>query len=119
MRIALALLAVLASGATTVAQAQDFGGTYSVSGTNFDGSPYTGTVQITQTSDSTCTIVWNTGSSSTGICMRSGGVLAASYTFAGGGSGLVIYEFGRAGELNGVWTQAGVKGTGTEILKRQ
>lgn len=50
---------------------QSIGGTYTVAGTNFDGSKYGGEATITLTSDTTCTIHWETGgSSSDGICMR-------------------------------------------------
>ena len=46
------------------AHAQDIGGTYTVSGTNHDGSTYEGTAEITLTSDTTCEIVWETGTTS-------------------------------------------------------
>src|SRR5690348_10144749 len=55
--------------ASTSAAAQMVGGQYRVEGTNADGSAYRGTATITPSSDSTCRISWQTGSTSSGICM--------------------------------------------------
>lgn len=54
----LLLTSVLAGSAA----AQSIGGSYSVSGTNLDGSPYSGQALITITSNTTCEIAWQTGS---------------------------------------------------------
>lgn len=113
----LALLGITAMAAT--AAAQDIGGTYAVEGTNFDGSPYRGQAQITFSGDTTCTIEWKTGStSSQGICMRDGGTLAAAYSMDKV-VGLVVYRTERDGTLRGVWTIAGQNGSGAEILTPQ
>lgn len=96
--------------------AADVGGAYSVSGTNFDGSRYEGTAWIESTGGSTCSIRWETGSTtSQGHCMLSGDRLAAAYTL-GSVIGLVIYELRRDGSLDGIWTVAGSEGHGTEVL---
>ena len=78
--------ACLAAGfATTIAtdagaQGANVGGRYQVQGKNFNGSTYSGTAEITVTSNNTCRIVWVTGSTtSRGICMRNGNSFAASY----------------------------------------
>jgi hypothetical protein len=48
---------LLATGLATAASAQTVGGTYSVSGTNADGSSYTGTAEIT-VNGAACSISW-------------------------------------------------------------
>ena len=98
------------------ATAQDLSGSYSVAGTNLNGSPYGGEAVISLTSDYTCGIVWTTGSSSSsGICMRSGNAFAAGYEL-NGKVGLVIYLIESDGTLNGTWTVAGLNAAGTEVL---
>ena len=101
------------------ATAQSIGGSYSVAGTNFDGSPYSGTAEITLTSETTCVIEWTTGSStSQGICMRNGDAFAAGYVL-GDEIGLVVYKAMSDGSLHGLWTLAGKEGNGTEVLTPQ
>lgn len=96
--------------------AQDLTGTYLVSGTNLDGSPYSGEATITATSDVTCEIVWNTGNTlSSGICMRDSNAFAAAYEL-NGAVGLVIYLIQPDGTLEGSWTVAGMNAVGTEVL---
>ena len=101
--------------AGTSAAAQMVGGQYRVAGTNADGSSYSGTATITPSSDSTCRINWQTGSTSTGICMVAGRAFAASYRM-GGKVGLVVYELQPDGSMKGVWTIADQPGAGTEVL---
>ena len=101
--------------AVAPAAAQSIGGTYTVSGTNFDGSPYRGEATITETGGTTCTIHWDTGSNADGICMRSGDAFSAGYVM-GEDIGLVLYKIEQDGSLHGLWTIAGKKGTGTEVL---
>ncbi|WP_439816161.1 hypothetical protein [Zavarzinia sp. CC-PAN008] len=110
-----AVALALAFGGIGSAQAADVGGNYLVQGTNFDGSVYTGTARIKRTSDTTCEIVWDTGSTSQGICMRNGPAFAAGYSM-GSSVGLVIYRILPNGVLDGVWTIAGQSGAGTEVL---
>ena len=101
------------------AAAADVGGTYSVKGTNLDGSTYTGTATITITTKNTCRIVWQTGvSQSSGICMRNGPAFSAGYVL-GDEVGLVIYEILDNGTLDGLWTIADTDGVGTETLTPQ
>nr|WP_292397947.1 hypothetical protein [Mesorhizobium sp.] len=76
LSFSLALLGLVA----VPAAAQSIGGTYTVAGTNFDGSSYGGEPTITLTSETTCTIHWETGgSSSDGICMRNDDAFSAGY----------------------------------------
>ena len=105
----------LVAGFAAAASAQSVGGKYSVNGTNFDGSAYSGTAVITRSSGSTCRIRWQTGSTSDGICMLANGSLAAAYAM-GNAFGLVLYELQPDGTLKGVWTIADKSGSGTEIL---
>lgn len=106
------LLLALASPAT----AQSIGGSYTVAGTNFNGSPYEGTAEITLTSETTCVIEWVTGgTTSQGICMRNDDSFAAAYVL-GDKAGLVVYKVLEDGSLDGVWTIAAQEGNGTEVL---
>ena len=106
-------LVCLALGATSAA-AQGVGGRYQVQGTNPNGSSYSGTAEITQTSASTCRIAWHVGSEWQGICMLSGDVFAAAYK-SGNSTGLLIYHRQPDGRLSGEWT-IGAGANGTETL---
>jgi hypothetical protein len=107
-----ALLVALLAGA---AQAQTVGGTYTVAGTNPNGSSYSGTAQITP-SGSTCRIVWQTGAtSSQGVCMVANKAMAAFYKL-GSDFGLVVYEIKPDGVLTGYWTIVDKDGVGGEVL---
>ena len=98
------------------AAADGFGGRYAVHGTNIDGTTYGGEAEITLTSDTSCDIKWNTGTTeSDGICMRNDDSFAAGYKL-GDDIGLVIYKILPDGSLTGVWTLAGKGGNGTETL---
>ena len=71
---------------------------------------------ITLTSETTCTIHWETGgSSSDGICMRNDNAFSAGYVM-GEEIGLVVYKVEDDGSLHGLWTIAGKNGSGTEVL---
>lgn len=114
MRIA--LIGFLMAAAVGAASAQDIGGRYRVEGKNLDGSSYEGVAEITLTSETTCRIVWETGStSSTGICMRNQLAFAAGYVL-GENVGLVIYEVMPDGSMQGLWTVADTPGIGYENL---
>lgn len=115
MKKLIGLVIVGIMGAAPLA-AQTLAGTYRVSGTNFDGSPYGGTAQVVITSDTSCAISWVNGSTtSSGICMRSGNVFAAGYQL-GDRVGMVIYRIQPDGSLDGLWTISGMDGAGTEVL---
>jgi hypothetical protein len=108
--------AAVAACLATSASAQNIGGRYQVIGTNFNGSPYSGTADVAATSNNTCRISWVTGSTtSRGICMRKANTFAASYVL-NGKAGLVIYEIKSDGSLDGLWTLADQNGIGTERL---
>lgn len=108
--------AAIAACLATAATAQNVSGRYQVIGTNFNGSPYSGTADVAATSNNTCRISWVTGSTtSRGICMRKANIFAASYVL-NGKAGLVIYEIKSDGSLDGLWTIADQDGVGTERL---
>lgn len=110
------LAAAILAATVLSAQAQSIGGNYSVEGTNLNGSTYSGTAEITLTSETTCVIHWQTGSTtSEGICMRNDDSFAAGYV-GEGYTGLVIYKVLADGTLSGLWTIANNGGAGTETL---
>lgn len=112
-------LIVAAAPASAFAGGEVNAGTYSVNGKNIDGSSYKGTAKIAIVSDTTCTITWKTGgSTSDGICMRDNDSFAAAYRL-GDAVGLVIYKINDNGSLDGVWTIAGTPGAGSEKLTPQ
>ena len=115
------VLASLLFAATTFgALAQQVGGAYTVEGTNLGGGSYSGTALIEGITDTTCSIVWETGGQvSEGICMRYGIAFSAFYAMEGADGpqfGLVIYEIKDNGTLEGIWTITGENGAGTEVL---
>ncbi|MBX3578154.1 MAG: hypothetical protein KF723_13180 [Rhizobiaceae bacterium] len=115
MRVFLASCLV-SLGMIVPASAQSIGGTYTVEGTNFDGSPYSGTAEIVLTSETTCVIQWITGgTTSQGICMRNDDAFSAGYVL-GDAIGLVVYKVNPDGSMHGLWTIAGKDGNGTEVL---
>ena len=94
-------------------------GTYSVEGTNLDGTAYEGTATITLSSDTTCTIEWQTGeTTSQGVCMLHDDAFAAGYVLQDA-VGLIVYKVRANGVLEGVWTLTGQDGAGTETLTFQ
>jgi hypothetical protein len=101
---------------TTGAMAASVGGHYTIDGTNFDGSHYGGTVDITVSSNTTCRITWHIGKDNWyGICMRVDDALVAGYRL-GNATGLVHYYIKPDGVLDGVWTLADHDGAGKEML---
>lgn len=106
---------LLAIGLAAAASAQSVGGSYSVTGTNADGSSYTGTAEITLNGPA-CSISWQTGgSSSAGTCLVTGNAFGASYQL-GDTSGLAVYQLQPDGALIGQWTTIGANGVGSETL---
>ena len=115
MKISFCCAPLLALTLMSPARAAEVGGHYTVEGTNLDGSSYSGTVDITVSSDSTCRIVWHTGdTTSSGICMRVNDVLVAGYVL-NGDVGLVAYTIKDDGTLDGIWTVADKDGAGKEV----
>jgi hypothetical protein len=110
------ILAVLAAPAMAAGFHE---GTYAVDGTNLDGSKYGGTADVKLLSDTTCSITWHTGTtSSTGVCMMMDDVVGVAYA-QGSTVGVTMYHINDDGTLDGTWTVAGQNGNGTEHLTPQ
>jgi hypothetical protein len=104
------LLAVAANAETLTLASH-----YKATGTNPDGSAYSGDVKIDVISDTTFSIVWTIdGVKYKGFGMRRNDALAATYEIDGE-PGLVIYHVDGSG-LNGLWAIRGHNGNGTEHL---
>jgi hypothetical protein len=106
------LAVALPAGAETLTLANK----YSATGSNPDGSKYTGTANVRVISESTFTIKWTIGGSTyEGFGMRMNDSLAATYTIDGE-PGLVIYRVDGDG-LTGIWAIRGHDKVGTEHLR--
>ena len=89
---------------------------YAASGSNPDGSQYTGNADVTVISDTTFSIVWKIeGQRYEGFGMRLNDSLAATYMI-NGEPGLIIYKVDGNG-LTGAWAIRGHDGVGTEHLR--
>ena len=115
LRLATALVVGLAFALPASAATLTLASRYDVSGTNTDGSKYSGTATVDVISDATFTIVWSVGGSTIkGFGMRMNDALAATYAI-NGEPGLVIYKVEGDG-LDGLWAIRGHNGNGTEHL---
>jgi hypothetical protein len=121
-RTALCLVIALAvSGVSPAAipeaESNDLVGIYQCRGTNPDGTPYEGVVEIARIAD-TYRVHWrlNNDVNVIGVGIYSGGVFAVSYF--GGAPGVVVYRIDGS-RLVGEWTMGGAEGTiYTETLTR-
>ncbi|MGH9931351.1 MAG: hypothetical protein ACREA9_19265 [Pyrinomonadaceae bacterium] len=97
----------------------DIAGEYTVAGTNEDGSPYKGALEIIKHGD-VYQFRWNAGRQYDGIGVPNGGVVAVAFTGGanGKGCGVVSYQILTDGTLDGVWGYWGVNGSGTERAAR-
>lgn len=109
---ALALLVVVPVNGQTA----DFSGSYTVDGSNFNGSQYTGTATILAVADQVYRVEWNiNGEQFSGIGFKDGSKLVV------GGLDfplVVSYAVDGAGNLNGTWLIPGAPATSTEKLTR-
>jgi hypothetical protein len=116
--LSLAFVATLlmpAFDATLAADSMTLASRYDVSGTNPDGSKYSGTASVKVISDTTFTIKWDiAGSVYEGFGMRLNDTLSATYTIDGE-PGLVMYKVDGSG-INGLWAIRGHNGSGSEHL---
>jgi len=88
---------------------KDFTGVYSCEGTNPDGRPYVGLVEILKV-EGTYLVRWTMPNDTQvmGVGIFSNGVLAVSYF--GGAPALVVYSSTTDGRLDGKWTMGGAEG---------
>lgn len=109
MRRALTALALLPLLAFTAHA--DLSGAYGVSGTNPDGSDYTGTLEVIR-HDGVYQFSWAVGDAQEGIGMEADHSVAVGY--GGEGCGVVLYRVDSGGELQGRWALYGASDPGTE-----
>ncbi len=111
-RLALTL-ALLLFAAPALAQRD---GVYEVSGTNLDGSAYTGLAQIRAVGLNSFNIVWRLGNDLIeGVGMASGRTIAVTYGQAQR-PGMGIYTLNPDGSLDGEWTIIGAPAIGRERM---
>jgi hypothetical protein len=93
----------------------DIAGEYSVVGTNEDGSPYRGALEVIKHGD-VYQFRWNAGRQYDGVGVPNGNVVAVAFTGGsnGKGCGVVSYQLLADGSLDGVWGYWGVNEMGTE-----
>jgi hypothetical protein len=101
-----------APGPTTT---PDIAGQYTVAGTNEDGSPYKGELEVLRHGD-VYQFRWNAGKQYDGIGIPNGNVVAVAFTggSVGKGCGVVTYHVQADGNLDGKWGYWGVNESGTE-----
>ena len=91
-------------------------GIYEVSGTNLDGTAYTGLAQIRAVGINSFSIVWRIGNTIIeGAGMASGRTVAVSYGQAQR-PGMGIYQLNPDGSMDGEWTIIGAPAIGRERL---
>jgi hypothetical protein len=111
-RLALTL-ALLLSATPALAQRD---GVYEVSGTNLDGSAYSGLAQIRAVGLNSFNIVWRLGNDLIeGVGMASGRTIAVAYGQAQR-PGMGIYTLNPDGSMDGEWTIIGAPAIGRERL---
>jgi hypothetical protein len=110
LTIGIALIASTSGKAheSTAAQAPVVEGTYDVTGTNPDGSRYSGTCRITRIGQHRYQFAWSVGASYRGI----GTLVGTTLTVEWGSDSPAVYQVRSDGVLVGTWA----KGTGTETL---
>lgn len=97
----------------------DIAGNYRVAGTNEDGSPYKGDLEVIKRGD-VYQFRWNAGRQYDGIGVPNGNVVSVAFTGGtdGKGCGVVNYELVGDDTLDGKWGYWGVNESGTEKAVR-
>jgi len=114
--LALTTAALAASALPAFAEPLHLASHYAASGSNPDGSQYTGSADVNVISGTTFSIVWKIqGERYEGFGMRLNDSLAATYMI-NGDPGLIIYKVDGNG-LTGAWAIRGHDGVGTEHLR--
>lgn len=96
----------------------DIAGSYAVVGTNPNGSPYKGDLEVIKHGD-VYQFRWSAGSQSDGVGVINGNVVAVAFANGadGKGCGVVDYVITADGTLDGRWGYWGVDESGTETGK--
>jgi hypothetical protein len=97
----------------------DIAGKYNIVGSNPDGSPYRGTLEIIPHGD-VYQFRWNAGTQYDGVGVANGNVVAVAFANGenGKGCGVVDYEITSDGSLDGKWGYWGTNEAGTETATR-
>jgi hypothetical protein len=97
----------------------DIAGNYSVVGTNEDGSPYKGALEVIKRGD-VYQFRWNAGKQYDGVGVPNGNVVAVAFTEGsnGEGCGVVSYQILADGTLEGPWGYWGKNERGSERAER-
>lgn len=97
----------------------EIAGEYTVVGTNENGSPYKGALEIIK-HGAVYQFRWNAGKQYDGVGVPNGDVVAVAFTGGanGKGCGVVSYQILADGSLDGVWGYWGVNESGTEKAER-
>lgn len=108
-----------AESANVTVNTQDIAGNYNVVGTNPNGSPYRGTLEIIKHGD-VFQFRWTAGSQYDGVGIVNGSVIAVAFANGpdGKGCGVVDYQIASDGGLSGKWGYWGRDEAGTEMAKR-
>jgi hypothetical protein len=108
--------ALLASPFTASPAAAQRAGLYDVSGTNLDGTPYTGQAQIQGLGLASFAILWRIGNQVVeGVGFASGRTIAVAYGLSQR-PGIGIYTLNPDGSLEGEWTIIGAPAIARERL---
>lgn len=104
---------------TTPAPPPDIAGKYNVTGSNPDGGAYKGTLEIIPHGD-VYQFRWNAGTQYDGIGVANGTVVAVAFANGpnGKGCGVIDYEIGSDGALDGKWGYWGINEVGSEKATR-
>jgi hypothetical protein len=112
-RLSLAL--PLLAGIALPAAAQQ-SGLYDVTGTNLDGTSYTGVAQVQQVGLASFTILWRIGNQAVeGVGFASGRTIAVAYGLSRR-PGIGIYTLNPDGSMEGEWTIIGAPANARERL---
>lgn len=107
-------------GASAPGVTPDISGSYTVKGTNPDGSAYTGSLQVTKR-DQVVQLSWKVGGSSyDGVGVQTDDTLGVAFSSGTDGKGcsVVHYKVDQNGALLGRWGQWGANASGTESIAR-
>jgi len=97
----------------------DIAGKYNVTGTNPDGAPYKGTLEIIRRGD-VYQFRWDAGTQYDGVGVSNQNVVAVAFANGpnGKGCGVIDYNIAGDGALDGKWGYWGVNEAGTEKATR-
>ena len=106
------------STTTAPAPPPDIAGKYNVAGSNPDGAPYKGTLEIIRRGD-VYQFRWNAGTQYDGVGVTNGNFVAVSFANGPNGKGCGVIDYNiQQGSLDGKWGYWGVNEAGTEKAER-